>query len=747
MVEELLIKITSKMDNNGFVQASTAMGGLSKESQSLNAINATGARYWESNGKAMTYARKEMTDFNIASNAATKQITGGLTPAMMGMDTSKLQQMGVDMETTSTKTSKLRGVMDQLGISTKQLGMGMVVTGGAIIAAYAMIAYMAIQAASASEQNWGRLTVALGKTGMEMDSVKADYKDMVDSIVSNTGRSRGEIISAIGNLARVGVVNKEIASTSVKAMGALAMLKYPGDPAGFNTIAEGWTNLINKPTIMGKSLTTLGIDTKKFNQVLQENGLTMKDWTNLTTDQRTALLNQTVALQGGAAANEVYRHSYQGIMAQLTDLWSQFITSVGYEMLPILKEFASWALPILTGLLKGFQALPGPVKTLLLVLPLVLGVLLLIGGAALLLAQLWPAIIAIGAAAGIAEIPAAALLGTLGLIAGLGLITVYVALDVAQALHKVDEIKKIPGGDSPLIQAEGFTTSFASHLPLPYLMSKLTGNQDPTNNPQKYVNDQQGQNSGIKGALGNIGGAVSSPFTKMSADAKKVGTEWNREMALIKGGWNNTGSFLKSAWTNTISTITLIGQRIYTRMLLPTLAYMEGAWNNTAAFFQGVWNNTVAYIGGAWANTVAYIMGAWNNTIAFIVGGAQQIYAAGANAFWGIYNAVVAALAAAWAYVQSIIKAVVDAWNQLSGAVQALFGGGAAGDPHTANNLTGGASGSAHIATNLTNSSSSTNVTHNHTWNIGSVDSKETADYLVDQVIQRFTKENNIRGN
>jgi len=400
MLEELLINIRSIYEGGGF----TSLNASLVESQAaMSAMEAQSAATMVGMGnntsKGMTLAEQNMAKANLALNqfqleavAAESAVVGGLTPAMRGMDISRLSQMGVDMEVANAKMAaavpqvgRVEGAVNKLGLTMTQVGQGLLVGAGAIVAAEGVIAYMGVKSAEQSEQNWGRLTVALGRSGTEMEAVKAEYSSMIDSIQSDTARTRGDIISAIGNLSRVGVVNKQIQQSSVEAMSALAMIKYPGDPAGFNTVSEAWTNMINKPTLLVKTLATAGVDTNKFNDVLKQNNLTMKDWANLTTEQRSNLLTQTVALQNGAAANEAYKHSYQGIMAQLSNLWSQFITGVGYEIIPILKDFGTAAFPILAGILHGFQALPGPIKDILLVAPLAVAAVMAFGGVYILL--------------------------------------------------------------------------------------------------------------------------------------------------------------------------------------------------------------------------------------------------------------------------------------------------------------------------------------------------------------------------
>lgn len=99
------------------------------------------------------------------------------------------------------------------------------------------------------------------------------------------------------------------------------------------------------------------------------------------------------------------------------------------------------------------------------------------------------------------------------------------------------------------------------------------------------------------------------------------------------------------------------------------------------------------------------------------------------------------ALQAALLYAQNMVNNIITTLENIPGYLTAGTFGGDGTNLYTPSAVGGD-------GTNLYTGSPSSNttVTHNHTWNIGSVDSKETADYLVDQVIQRFTKENDIHG-
>jgi len=329
----------------------------------------------------------------------------------------------------------------------------------------------------------------------------------------------------------------------------------------------------------------------------------------------------------------------------------------------------------------------------------------------------------------------------------------WVVWDLYNSINRGNKIPQEPGGSTGAGIFAGLG-NFSANLPLPWLIGQITGKTTPDDAGIISQYNNLGPSIGnIPASIGNFLGmgpaSAAGPSTALNPNdpnnfdpgknkptlqedifgknglidftrqINQVKSIYNGAMSYIKGVTGGAGNYIRGAWNNTIGFVT----GLYNRL--------RGAWNNTVAFISGAWTNTVAYIGGAWANTVAWV-----------VGGASQIYAAGANAFWGIYNAVVGALAAAWSYIQNFVTSVVNALQQ---AWNAVTGGPSAGGDGT--NVYAGGDGTNIYKGSVGTTHKSTSVTHNHTWNIGSVDSKETADYVVDQVIQRFTKENDIRGN
>ena len=160
VVEELLIRIKSIVDNDGFRKAETSMRNFDNTSK-----------------KAMQEASAHAGNFGA------------------GLD-------------------KAGGRMDNLVGKIKKMGPAMAASGAAGLAAIGAFYYTAIQAAAGSEQVWGRFTVSIGRTGLEIGKTKKEYAGMVEEIMSSTGRMKGDITNSLADLSRVGVTNKSVLQRS-----------------------------------------------------------------------------------------------------------------------------------------------------------------------------------------------------------------------------------------------------------------------------------------------------------------------------------------------------------------------------------------------------------------------------------------------------------------------------------------------------------------------------------------------------
>lgn len=322
MLEELIIKIKSIMDNDGFRKAETSMRNFDGTTK-----------------KAMQEASAHAGSF------------------------------GTGLDKAGTKTDALIGKI-------KNMGPAMAAAGAAGLAAIGMFYYKAIEAAATAEERWGRFTVTLGKTGLQIGEVQKEWQPLVDSMKSNTGRGQGGILDIMGGLSMAGIKNKAIMQGAVENITGMAYLKQTTPDA----IASSYERIVKSGMASRRTLNAVGVGYDTLDKVMKKHGLTIKDYQNLSEEQRASMLSEAMATKNTAEANKAYKESYAGMMDQLNQIWQGAFVAIGKELLPVLKDVMEILIPILKKALAWFKELPGPIKTAIVLLPLVLAGLMLIGG-------------------------------------------------------------------------------------------------------------------------------------------------------------------------------------------------------------------------------------------------------------------------------------------------------------------------------------------------------------------------------
>ena len=155
MFEELMINIMSTYDPVGFAQLNASLAETEAAMTGMDAQMAgTMANMGVATGAGTTLAERNLgnaslalENFNLEATSAEGIVTGGLTPAMMGMNTSKLEQMGVDMTAATGSTSRFASVLETIG-PISAIAFGIVLAGLALFTAYS------IKAAISAEKDW-----------------------------------------------------------------------------------------------------------------------------------------------------------------------------------------------------------------------------------------------------------------------------------------------------------------------------------------------------------------------------------------------------------------------------------------------------------------------------------------------------------------------------------------------------------------------------------------------------------------
>ena len=122
MLEELLIQISSVYNAGGMEEAQADVASMQTASDDMAAAyvanmgemtDATEVFNMAAAGN-LESVNDKVRAFNEDSEAATLAITEGLNPALNGMDTSALQQLGIDMTEVKSKTEETTDSVDKL---------------------------------------------------------------------------------------------------------------------------------------------------------------------------------------------------------------------------------------------------------------------------------------------------------------------------------------------------------------------------------------------------------------------------------------------------------------------------------------------------------------------------------------------------------------------------------------------------------------------------------------------------------
>lgn len=214
---------------------------------------------------------------------------------------SLISSLGTNMLGLGRNVDDVGNRFKKMGVDVK--GAMMMASGAAIGAGYVYFLQQAAQAAAAGEQNWTRFAVSMGATGMQTTAFREQYGALVTEVHNSTGRMKGDIVNTFADLAKAGVRSNEVLKGSVEAMSGVAMLTGKT----LDEVEKSWVKILERPTMMTKSLLSAGINVNAFNQVLKTHNLTIEEWGRLTVEQRANLLNEAAALMGASEANAAYK--------------------------------------------------------------------------------------------------------------------------------------------------------------------------------------------------------------------------------------------------------------------------------------------------------------------------------------------------------------------------------------------------------------------------------------------------------
>ena len=207
-----------------------------------------------------------------------------------------------------------------------------------------------VDTAGRIESSWDRLGITFG-------GVSAGLRSSVDSAAAATGRSGSSIREYFNMMGIAGIKNTDLLNQSFQALSGKA----------FQTGADvgQLSSLMQKMALSGnagaRQLTMLGLSTEQLGAVMGVTGEeASKAFKELSQEERLSVL--TKAMGDGAAANEAYKNSWEGVKERATNAMAGLMGAVGSAILPVVIP-AMDALRGAVETVKGvFTSLPGPVQ-------------------------------------------------------------------------------------------------------------------------------------------------------------------------------------------------------------------------------------------------------------------------------------------------------------------------------------------------------------------------------------------------
>jgi hypothetical protein len=415
MLEELLIQIRSVYDSSGMTEArenvasaqtateDMAAASVMGNEETQAAVEATGQTYMDAKGKivdfgaasdqaaaTMSYnmgaASDRVTEFNNDIEEGTNAVQQGLSPALQGIDTSHLEQMGTDMTENVATTDEASDSVEKLSGKFSALqsvgGMALMMLGTLMLG----LADKAISAAETVQGSMSKMGGALGMSATQAIASTPQLEKMAQGWSNQTGIDPETLASSVSALSVYpGMAgNTQAINSTMPVIGGLSTA-LGTDPTA---AAQAYGKVLTSATPSTMMTAKLGITTNSLNQGSIATGGSSTFAADDPT-QRIAALNNALMQNGNIAKiNAAYANSSAGKMAIFNGKLTEMEATIGADLVPTLTWLMNNVLSPLGSAMSKYPAL-GSIVALFLVLGGALG---LLAGPLMALGQLGPAI-------------------------------------------------------------------------------------------------------------------------------------------------------------------------------------------------------------------------------------------------------------------------------------------------------------------------------------------------------------------
>jgi hypothetical protein len=284
----------------------------------------------------------------------------------------KTRQADADMKKTTGNMNRFGSTWGSVsnGIKKHSMAIGAAMSGMA--AGIGMLLYMAVDKAIQAERAWGNFASSLKMSYTEWASVSDIWAERFDKLVKQTGRSKGELRDAGSALLQYGVTANNLERDLIYVSGLAA-----GKHVDAKQAAEWY----------GRALMGNGIVLKKLGVNLQDYGISMAEFKDMSMAEREAFLNQILAQKGYLIQNDAYANSTASKLEVLKAKWEGFMAKFGAALLPVLTPIVEGLTTILDKFMALQKAYPW-INQLGAGFLVLLGVLLAVGGPLLIVKTL-----------------------------------------------------------------------------------------------------------------------------------------------------------------------------------------------------------------------------------------------------------------------------------------------------------------------------------------------------------------------
>ena len=182
------------------------------------------------------------------------------------------------------------------------------------------------------EDSITRMGLAAEGAGIDMDTMKS----AVSTLSTETGRAGGSIRESFIQMTSAGITDMNTMQSLFKGASAQAFILG----TDVDSLANKFSGMAMKSTLSERTLKGTGITMQELGEAMGMQGATIDEvkakWSELDVNQRAAALGMAASMHEGESANDAYKHSWEGLQAQIDIAKGRIERLVGEVLLPVL---------------------------------------------------------------------------------------------------------------------------------------------------------------------------------------------------------------------------------------------------------------------------------------------------------------------------------------------------------------------------------------------------------------------------